>query len=441
MGQNKKRWFYSSGSLAGMLTVATFSGFINFFYIDYLKINSMLIGSAMLLYGIYNAINDPLLGQLSDWYRGKNGTRIPFIRYGMIPFVIAFALLWLPKPGWFNGNEIALYIYFVLSILLFDGLYTLVFLNWTALYPELYRTDVERNQVSAIRQIFGIVGNIIGFAVPPFLASLIGWQLMGVLFAVISLVFIYISIKDIKEEPKTIKEGQSSLPFLKALKGTFANKPFVIYVLGSFFLQFTFVFMQAVMPFYVKYVLKVDGLGQSLVLGTVFISALFFVLGWSKVTNKLGAKRTMQICLTLFVVSLVPYWHAQDFTAGLIIAALNGLGLAGLMILIDVMLADVIDLDELRTGYRREGMYFGMNALIIRLGISLQGPILGYILATSGYVPEALTQTASAINGLKVAMVIVPIVSLFLSFIMFSFYPLNKQEVREIKEKLKSISF
>jgi GPH family glycoside/pentoside/hexuronide:cation symporter len=149
----------------------------------------------------------------------------------------------------------------------------------------------------------------------------------------------------------------------------------------------------------------------------------------------------MQICLTLFVVSLVPYWHAQDFTAGLIIAALNGLGLAGLMILIDVMLADVIDLDELRTGYRREGMYFGMNALIIRLGISLQGPILGYILATSGYVPEALTQTASAINGLKVAMVIVPIVSLFLSFIMFSFYPLNKQEVREIKEKLKSISF
>lgn len=435
MAKTNNRWLYSTGMLASMITVATFSGFINFYYIDILKLSPILIGQAMLIYGIYNAINDPLLGQISDRYRSKHGTRVPFIKYGMIPFVIAFALLWLPQTTWFGGDQTALFAYFVVSILLFDGLYTLVFLNWTALYPELYRTEKERNEVSAIRQIFGIVGNIIGFATPPILAALMGWRAMGILFAVISLLALYLSIKYVKEEP--IYEAKEGLPFGVALKETLRNKAFLIYVIAAFFLQFTFVFMQAVLPFYVKYVLKVGSLEQSLVLGTVFISALLFVFGWSKVSNKKGAKWTMLTCIVLFALSLIPYWFADSFLSGLIVAVLNGVGLAGLMILIDVMLADVIDVDQLKTGQRREGMYFGMNALIIRLGISIQGPLLGYILTKSGYVADAIEQSATAILGLKVALVVIPIIALILSFIVFSFYPLDKKAVVKIKEQLK----
>lgn len=436
MGKNKTRWLYSVGSLASMLTVATFSGFINFYYIDYLKLSPLLIGQAMFFYGLYNAINDPLLGQISDRYHSKHGTRVPFIKYGMVPFVIAFALLWLPKSTWFGGNQTALFAYFVFSVFLFDGLYTLVFLNWTALYPELYRTDKERNEVSAIRQIFGIIGNIIGFAAPPVLAMLIGWPFLGVSFALIALIALHLSIKYVEIKPDI--DRKEGLPFGKALKETLKNKAFVIYVIAAFFLQFTFVFMQAAMPFYVKYVLKAGSLEQSLVLGTVFISALFFVLAWGKVSSNKGAKWTMLVCIFLFALSLIPYWFAQNYLAGLIIAALNGFGLAGLMILLDVMLADIIDLDQLKTGQRREGMYFGMNALIIRLGISIQGPLLGYILTKSGYVAEALEQSASALTGLKISLVVVPIVALVLSFVFYLLYPLNKKEVDQIKEDLEN---
>ncbi len=436
MKKDKTRWLYSVGSLASMLTVATFSGYINFYYIDYLKLSPIFIGQAMFFYGIYNAINDPLLGQISDRYHSRHGTRVPFIKYGMVPFVIAFALLWLPKPTWFAGNQTALFAYFVFSVFLFDGLYTLVFLNWTALYPELYRTDKERNEVSAIRQIFGIIGNIIGFAAPPVLAMLIGWPLLGVSFASIALVALYLSIKYVQLE--TEPHEKEGLPFGIALKETLKNKAFVIYVIASFFLQFTFVFMQAVMPFYVKYVLKAGSLEQSLVLGTVFISALFFVLGWGKVSSEKGAKWTMLVCIALFAFSLIPYWFAQNYLTGLIIAALNGFGLAGLIILLDVMLADVIDLDHLKTGQRREGMYFGMNALIIRLGISIQGPLLGYILSRTGYIADASVQAGSALTGLKVALVVVPIAALVFSFLFYLLYPLNKKEVNKIKEKLEN---
>ncbi|MDD2430332.1 MAG: MFS transporter [Firmicutes bacterium] len=433
-----EQWLYSAGSLASALTMATFSGFVNFYYIDYLKLSPIFVGQVLFFYGLYNAINDPLLGQLSDTYNSKHGTRTPFIKYGILPFVIAFALLWLPEATSFGGSTLTLSIYFIFAIFLFDGLYTLVFINYTALYPEIYKTSQERNRVSAKRQIFGIIGNIIGYATPPLLAALMGWSLTGIIFAAISGVFIWFSILGVKSfKPHAKTDSRSALSFKEAVKETLKNIPFIWYVIASFFLQFTFVFMQAVLPFYVKYVLKADSLQQSLVLGTVFISALLFVFGWSKISTKRGAKWTVLVCIIVFGISLIPYLFAQTFYVGILIAATNGIGLAGLMILIDVLLADVIDLDHLKTGKRREGMYYGMNALIIRLGISVQGPLLGYILNRSGYVADSIVQVPSAITGLKVALVIVPIIALICSFLFFTFYPLGKKEVEEIKIALK----
>lgn len=437
--KSRAEWLYSAGQLASALVMATFSGFINFFYIDYLKLSPIFVGQVMLFYGIYNAINDPLLGQVSDIYKSKHQTRVPFVKYGILPFIVAFALLWLPGTSSFGGSTLILSIYFILALFLFDGLYTLVFLNYTALYPEAFRTSSERNSVSAKRQVFGIVGNIVGYAAPPFLAALMGWSLTGIIFAVVAGIFIWLSVLGIESLQTQDAEPAPALPLRESLQETFKNKAFVLYVLASFFLQFTFVFMQAVLPFYVKYVLGSEGLQQTLILGTVFISSLFFVFGWSRISTKKGAKWTVLVCIVIFALSLVPYFFAKSFVHGLLIAATNGIGLAGLMILIDVLIADVIDLDYLKTKKRREGMYYGMNALIIRLGISLQGPLLGYILDRSGYVADSLQQVPSAITGLKIALVVVPVIALACSFLVFLLYPLGKKEVDDIKLQVKNL--
>lgn len=84
-------------------------------------------------------------------------------------------------------------------------------------------------------------------------------------------------------------------------------------------------------------------------------------------------------------------------------------------------------------------MYYGMNALIIRLGISLQGPLLGYILDRSGYVADSLQQVPSAITGLKIALVVVPVIALACSFLVFLLYPLGKKEVDDIKLQVKNL--
>lgn len=429
-----KSLLYSAGNIAASLSASVFSTYIIFYYVDTLKMPAELIGLGMGIYGIWNAINDPLLGQMSDRTRTRWGRRKPYILLGSIPFVLAFMFVWMPPYDWLNTIP-AKFAYFIAIIFLFDALYTLVIINWTSLYPEMYRTQKERTKVSAFRQAFGIVGNIIGVALPPMLYGSIGWGNMGILFGVITLVSLGLSLLGSREDP-TYSQGDG-LSIGKALAATFKNKSFLTYVIGAMFLQFTFVMLQAGIPFYAKYVLQItDGFMVSLLLGTIFISAMIFVGLWSIVANKKGSKYTMIISAILYGLALIPFWFVRDFTWGVITAAVLGIGLAGLMILLDVMLSDIVDEDEIKTGARREGMYFGVNGFMVRLGISVQSVLMGYILATSGYDANLAVgaQPEGALVGIKSLITIVPIVSLVFAILFFCLYPLYGDRLKKVKE-------
>ena len=118
-----------------------------------------------------------------------------------------------------------------------------------------------------------------------------------------------------------------------------------------------------------------------------------------------------------------------------------GIGLVGLIVLLDVLLSDVIDEDELRTGIRREGMYFGINGFMVRLAISFQSVIMGFVLSKSGYnaaLPVDM-QPSGAILGIKGLLVVVPLISLLFAIILYRKYPLAGDKLHEIKAKLEQI--
>jgi GPH family glycoside/pentoside/hexuronide:cation symporter len=433
---NKKSLLYSCGSFAAGLPAAAFSTFIIFFYVDVLKMPSDLIGIGMGIYGIWNAINDPLFGQLSDRTRTKWGRRIPYVKFGSLPFILAFILIWIPPVNYMHGNIKLLFAYFMGAIFLYDGLYTLVILNWTALYPEMYTSQEDRTKVSAYRNILGIIGTIIGSALPPILYDSIGWGAMGILFAVLTLIALYLSLLGSKENP--VYSEKESQPLLKSIKSTIKNKSFLTFVLGNMFIQFTFVILQAGMPFYAKYVLKVDGIMVSLLLGIIFIIAIFALYPWTKIANRRGSKKSIVTSIVIFAISILPFWFAKNFVTGLIIAALVGIGLGGIQLLIDVLISDVIDEDEAKTGTRREGSYFGLNALFIRLAISVQSITMGYVLKFSKYDANlgVGNQPQSAINGIKMLITVIPLVALICAGICFAMYPLYGEKLKEVKGKV-----
>jgi GPH family glycoside/pentoside/hexuronide:cation symporter len=219
-----------------------------------------------------------LFGQISDSTRTKWGRRIPYVAGFTLPLCIAFALLWMPPyPA---GAEKSLFIWYFVVIFLFDGLFTIVVLNWTALFPEMYPKLEDRARVSALRQVLGIIGLIFGVALPPVLAERFGWRFVGISFGILGLVTMYASLYGAKERPEYAQEP--SLPLVQALKETYLNKSFLTYVIPAMLIQYTFVALQAVIPFYTKYVLNASEFETTIFLGAMFVTAIPLAAVWGE---------------------------------------------------------------------------------------------------------------------------------------------------------------
>ena len=157
---------------------------------------------------------------------------------------------------------------------------------------------------------------------------------------------------------------------------------------------------------------------------------------WMRYTVKLGPKRAMSAAIVLFLVTLISFAVGRGLGVWIACGIILGIGLAGLILLFDVLLADVIDEDQVRTGRRREGMYFGANALFIRLGVSAQALVMSQVLKASGYDPHLPVQPPSVEIGIRFLMAGVPVIALVLAYLVLRMYPLYGETLAEIKRKL-----
>lgn len=410
------RLAFSSGNLSVNLIAQAFATYIVFYYVDVLGVKPGLISAAMVVHGIVNAVLNPFFGHLSDRTRSRWGRRIPYMMFGMVPLAAAFTAIWFPV-----GGGAALFWYFMFIVLVYDILFVMVVLNYSALFPEMFTTMKERASVSAMRQMLGIVGMIIGVALPPLVYSKLGWGPMGAVFACVALIFLLIMVTRSKENTAV---DQERLGLRQSLKYTFTNKAFVTFVIGSFLVQFTFAMLPAIVPFFTKYVLRASDDTNTILLGAIFVAAIPCVFLWSRLVQRWGARFTAMAAVGCYALAMLPFAFVTGTAAAAIAAAAIGIGLAGLLVLLDMLLSEIIDEDEKRTKVRREGMYYGMNGFIVRWGVSLQAVVLGFVLETTGYVKDAV-QTDAAVWGIRSMLSFIPFGALLLAFVFFYLYPLR----------------
>lgn len=425
---------YSAGGLTFALTSQCFSTYVQFFYIDVLKLTATWVGVAMVVYGIWNAFNDPLAGHISDRTQTRWGRRIPYIAFGTVPLAACFIFVWTPPSQFGEGQALWLFVYFFLIILLFDTLWTFVALNWTALFPEMFPDLRQRARVSGLRQFFAIPGLILGIALAPVLYGSLGWSWMGIIFGIISGIFLFTSLLGSWERPEFRQD--KPLNFWNALRITFSNRAFRLFLVINFCIQFAFVMLTATVPFYAKYVLGLDDTQTSLMLGATFVTVVPCLYLWTKTTQRFGARRALLAALVVFAVTLFPLLATNSFLQAIIAFICIGVGLAGLLMLTDILVADVVDEDELQTGVRREGMYFGMNGFVIRFAISVQSLLLTQTLNITGYTPDLLIQPDSVLLGLRVMMSAVPFIALLVAFLATKAYPLDGSRLAQIKKQV-----
>ncbi|MFC1568186.1 MFS transporter [Candidatus Margulisiibacteriota bacterium] len=427
---------YSFGAVATALSYQAFSTYIIFFYVDVIKLPAYLAAIGMLIYGLWNAINDPLAGFISDHTHSRWGRRVPYIALGAIPFGIIYFLLWIPPFTELN-QVFSLFLYFVFSICLFDGFYTVTILNWSALYPEMFPTLKERSQVNAIRQSFGMVGLVLGVAIPPLIYGSLGWGWLGAIFGTIISVSLLIALFGCHEHMQYSREKQ--LPLFASFKATLNNRSFLTFVFSNLFVQYTFTIILATIPFFAKYVLDEGPQGTTAILAAAFLTAIPMLYVWQFVANRFGAKRSYMATMVFLAGSLVPLFFVKSFAGALLTSFFIGVGLAGFILVVDLIISDVIDEDETRTGTRREGMYFGANAFITRFAIALEALSMGLIFVLTGYNPYIYSQTAAFLVGLRVLIAGLPIIALTLAFAIIWFYPLFGKNLNEMESKVARI--
>lgn len=434
---NKQRWLYSIANLGNTIPYQAVGAVILFFYTDVKNLPATWAATVMTIYAIYNALNNPILGYLSDRTRTRWGRRIPYMLFGTVPYVLAFALLFfVPFDG--LDQPVPLLLYFIIGLFIWEGLGTAVSTGYYSLMPEMFRDYKERTDVAVRMNIVQTVGLLIGAALPTYLAATFGWPLMGVIFAVVAAVAMYVGLPGMVEHPDVMEKAY--IPVIPALKATLVNRSFVTVVIAQTMRFFATNTLASGMVFYMKYSLGADPGMTSVVLATAFIAAGIALWPWRQlVANRLEPRATLMLAYLLTGVSVLPLGFVTSTTGAILGAALVGVALAGLILMGDVIVADVVDEDQVKTGQVRAGMFFGMSHFLTTLSSALVAIVFGLLLPAYGYDTALEVQPETVNTGFRIFMTIPPLIGSLLAVLALWFYPLHGKRLKEVKERLAKI--
>jgi GPH family glycoside/pentoside/hexuronide:cation symporter len=432
----KTRMMYSLMSLGVATPAEAVAGIIAFYIVDVKNLPTEWFATFWFFYTIYNAINNPMLGYMSDRTRSRWGRRIPYVLFGGLPYAAAFALLFTaPFDG--KDNPLGLLIYFGAAIVVWETCYTAFATGYYGLLPEMFGDYGERTDVAAKMNIFQTVALVLGAAMPPLLAEILGWSGMATALAVISVIAIYAGYPALFE--RSDLKTDTSFPFMQALKYTFANRSYLT-AAGAQMMRFVATgTLQTGILFYLKYSLKVDESLATVILGIAFVVAMFSLYPWRNwVANKLDSRRTLMLANAIMILGIVPMGFSPNINFTYAASIILGIGLGGLILIGDVIMAEVVDEDEVKTGHQRAGMYFGMSGFLITLSGLVVSSVFGLIMPAFGYDTLLEVQPPSVDLGFRIFLTVPTSVGFLLAIFLLWLYPLHGKYLQEIKDTLKN---
>lgn len=432
----KTRMMYSLMSLGVATPAEAVAGIIAFYIVDVKNLPAEWFATFWFFYTIYNAINNPMLGYMSDRTRSRWGRRIPYVLFGGLPYAAAFALLFTaPFDG--KENPVGLLIYFGLAIVIWETCYTAFATGYYGLLPEMFGDYKERTDVAAKMNIFQTVALVLGAAMPPLLADILGWSGMATALAVISVIAIYAGYPALFERADL--KTDTGFPFMQALKYTFANRSYLT-AAGAQMMRFVATgTLQTGILFYLKYSLKVDESLATVILGIAFVVAMFSLYPWRNwVANKLDSRRTLMLANAIMILGIVPMGFSPNINFTYAASVILGIGLGGLILIGDIIMAEVVDEDEVKTGHQRAGMYFGMSGFLITLSGLIVSSVFGLVMPAFGYNTLLEVQPPSVDLGFRIFLTVPTSVGFLLAIFLLWLYPLHGKYLQEIKDTLKN---
>lgn len=428
----RTKLLFSTGDLSTSIPLAILMFFQLYFLTDIAGLRPDLAGYAVGLPRIWDAVNDPLFGLISDRIRTRWGRRRVLLLFGSVPLGLSFIFMWL-VPGL---SQIGLAFYYAIVFILFDTAFTVVHVGYNALTPEMTSDYDERSSLNGFRMAFSITGTL-GAII---LATVLGWYIedqrtlftiLGVGLGLISIIPPLIVFRITAEKPG--EELPDPLPLGTALRQTLSNKPFRM-VMGLYLLSWTTAsILAAVLVYYANYYLLVPEQANYFVL-VAEGAAIAFIPFWVWVSRVLDKRRAFMLGSVSWIVVLLGIYAlpADQLIWAYLLAALSGSGIATAYVLPWAMVPDVVEYDQVQSGQRREGSYYAFASFFQKLatGAALWG--MGMALSLTGYITPDTSgplpvQPPDAVDAIRFFVGPVPAMLLILAVLFARRYPITRE--------------
>jgi GPH family glycoside/pentoside/hexuronide:cation symporter len=449
---------FGVGMLANQMFPAAISIFIVVLVQD-LGFPGWMWGVVSLAPRIFDSLTDPIMGFISDNTKSKWGRRRQYVFLGAITMGISFIIMW----QLFRENSIDYnFAYFLFwSIVFYLGL-TIFSVPYVAMGYEMSDDFHERTSIMAIAQWIGQWAWVIApwFWVIMYdsawfetadvaVRELAIWVGLGC--AICAMVpAIFIKSKSTLEEdytPMTLKNiGGSLIKIWDSFGEAFTSAPFRKLCFATFLIFNAFNTVAAFTFFIIVYYLFNGDAGAAGIWPTLFgcVGALcttFLVIPIvAKMSKVMGKKKAFLISQSISVLGYVMLWFL--FIPGkpylfLIALPFFSFGIGGLFTIMMSMTADVIDLDELTSGKRREGVFGAIYWWMVKFGFAIAGGLSGAIFSVIGFDTALEVQPESAITGLRLFFSGLPILGTVIAMFIMRNYDISEERANEIKEQLK----
>ncbi|TFF63615.1 MAG: MFS transporter [Promethearchaeota archaeon] len=444
---------FAVGGVGFNLSAGFFAAWLTNFYLKVVEVNLIFWAIAWGLYLVWNSINDPLVGYFGDATRTRLGRRKPWLIIATPFITIAYILLFFP-PILDPTLLISQFIYFIwllATLLFYDTFYTIIGIMQRALVAELSILPEERTSSNLYWSIGTLFGQVVTFALPflfivnedPYSQNLPIFQILVLIFSLFGFGMLLIMSLGIGEKKEFAHYEKDRMKFKESILYTIRNKGFIIFTLFNFMLVFVSATIYSQVSFFVQDVLQIPGSNLISILPlTAFIGAS--LLGYPIATflnKKYGGKKTIIYLSFPVIGSLIALTFAFEFVSSNILIFIMGLGYSGMILITPMLMADVIDKDELKTGRRREGAYYGSSSLFTKPAQSASAAIIALVFALTGYIQGQAEQDLLAQFGIKLTIGLIPAIFIIIGVVVLLRFPIDgsTKEYKKWKENLENL--
>jgi len=428
---------YACGDVASNFYWRVFDVFLFIFYTDVFGLSAAAVGTMMLVTRLIDAFSDPLMGAIADRTNTRFGKFRPYLLWGIIP-MIAAGVLTFTVPDVSDSNKLiwayGTYIFMMLA-------YTFINVPYGALLGVVTGDSQQRTTLTSFRFIGAFSGgSLVAYMTPELVIYLgqgneaLGWQYTMLVYGLIAAMLFIITFLSTTE--RISPPAQQKTPVIQDLKDLTQNSPWKVLFVLALIIMMTISLRGSTGTFYFKYYVERPDLIGSFAMAYMIALAIG-AASTPLLTRFVDKRRLLMILMTIVAaLSLIFYFVPNDnITLMFVLQIMIGLALGPKSPLVFSMYADTADFSQWRTGRRATAMIFSAAAFAQKLGGALAGAMIGWLLASLGYVANQV-QTGTSQEGIVLLMTLIPAIFAAIAVPLIYFYPLDDKQLRTLQDEL-----